>query len=214
VKRLDPEIGFELRVDTALNGLQAVRADAARNAGRPHLIQGRRQFLVLSVVDEVVGDAALDIDGVSAVVDGAGDAGGEAVAEGAVRDPLNPAAALLPVGVDHAVGDGIREDRVDAVLLGDFQGVEDPPIVVVGLDERVDVEQVAAVRPAADQVAAAEKPAHREVLDLAAGKLGRLGRGLGGARAEGQRGAGRKRNRALQETAAVRLERLHGIFPP
>ena len=64
---------------------------------------------------------------------------------------------------------GIDQDRVDAALLGQGQGLEDLRLGVVRLEEFGDVDQIAAVRPAADEVAAHKSRLTGHVADLAAG---------------------------------------------
>ena len=98
-----------------------------------------------------------------------------------VRDELHVPAALAVVPLDE-VASGL-EDRVDAVLLGQREGLEDLLVGRVGAEEVVDVLQVAGVHVARDQVAAQQDPADLRLADRAAGKPG-AGLGSGPAAPE------------------------------
>ena len=80
---------------------------------------------------------------------------------------------------DRAPARGVQLDRIDAARLGKFQGLEDLGLGVVGREQLRGVHQVAAVGPAADQVAADEQPAERHVADLAARQAAGRNVGLG-----------------------------------
>jgi hypothetical protein len=105
---------------------------------------------------------AVDVAGCGPGVDRQRGAGDHVVLVAAVRDELDPAALAPPVGVDDAGELGVGEEGVDAAPLGEAQGLEDLLVGVVGLDELGDVEQVARVGPAPDQVPAHDHAAHLE----------------------------------------------------
>jgi hypothetical protein len=77
-------------------------------------------------------------------------------------DPLNPPASLVPILLQKRRRAGIRNNGIDAVL---FTYLESFKYLLVGevvLEQRRSVEQVSAVRVAADQVASADYPADRD----------------------------------------------------
>ena len=65
---------------------------------------------------------------------------------------------------------GADLDHIHAGLFGQFERFKDSGVSVVLTQQPRDVEQVSAVRVAADQVASHEQPADRELADLATGQ--------------------------------------------
>ena len=223
VERLYPEIRLQAAIDTGLDRIQQMRAHPAGYALLLDIFEGLAQQVDLAFLDGVVGQTALDVHRVRAAVNRTFDAFLDGLSRGAVGNPLNLAAPLVPVTIDDAVGNGIGQDRIDSVVLGQLQRLEDLLVGMIGLDQRGDVHQVPAVRPAADQVAAAEYPAYLEVLDLAEGQLiagrggfvlCRLGPAAGALRHPGQQvlffktsepqcNSRRSRNGFLQKPATI-----------
>jgi len=133
---------------------------------------------------------------------------------GGADDPLHLAAALLAVLLEELQSGrhGVDDQRVDAVLFGDGEGLQDFLIGVVVPRQRIDVFQLAAVGEVGEQVAAEEDAADLHAADLAArqralrpGRGGRPGLRDGGGCAPGgeERGAGGGEDGLFDEVAAV-----------
>ena len=78
-------------------------------------------------------------------------------------------AALLFVFFHQILIRGIDLDGVDPLLFGEFESFEDFRFRVIGLEEFGNVDQVAAMGPATDEIAADQHAADFQVADLSAG---------------------------------------------
>ena len=81
------------------------------------------------------------------------------------------AEAPVPIIGDPRGEDRVGYDRVDPARLGQLERFVDAPILMVGLDQVLHVDQVPRMGPTADQIAAEN---HSAELHVADGRLGDL----------------------------------------
>lgn len=215
VEGLDIKIHRPFLLLDQLDGLQFVRADAAGEAEGLGVIQRAAHHGHFFLPETFVGLFAPEVDGLGAEV---GDLlevlailGGILDVAGAIENGLDLAAVLAVIAErQHHGGRDVDGKRVDAAGLGQFDGLADLGIGVVGLDEFLDVAEVAGVLIAREQVTAEDQAREVELAELAGGQqrlLGGFGGGwrgdLGGACGTGGGQTGRGQHGVADEISAV-----------
>jgi len=167
VQGLHIEVRLDARLDARHRDLDLVAADARDDAASLDPLDRLGQHAHASLLDAGVTDAAVDERTDGAVVDRLVDLAEIVRADLELGDPLDRTAPLVPVATQDSLAVIVEPEDggVDAHLLAQGERLHHLVVGEVGLQQRRDVEQVAAVGEAADQVAAGEHPADRHLAD-------------------------------------------------
>ena len=160
----------EVRVDSGFlarhRHFNGMRPDPPHDPVAPCKLDELAEEIYVSVRVKTIPHAALHVDAACPGVDGPLCVGREVCDFRLdLRDPLNLAAAFLPVGGDQLQGMAVKPKyrRVDSVLLAELERLEHHFVREVPLQQSGNVHQVPAVREPADEVSAADDPAYLEL---------------------------------------------------
>jgi hypothetical protein len=147
-----------------------VSADAGGHAFFLYVCEGLLHNGYLVAFDTVVAGGTVQVYRFNAAIDNLVDIGSGVCFHGPeVEYNLDFAACVLFVFEDYVRLPFGNQNGVNAVLFCQGQRLEDFLLSIVGLEEFRDVDKVTRMRPAADEVAAEDKPADCEIASFGGG---------------------------------------------